>query len=194
MKNIIVPILILATSLFCTGFAVADSFPYTGLLDDEGVLAEGIYDLQFTAYPTSQSQDPVAGPITVSSVVVHRGRFAVNLDFGAKTRWQESWYTRVSIKKAGDTKGYSEATVPQLPMGLTNGSYLSLSKNGSLAEFSNTVIPMQIYCMGNAGPPCSCTADAQSDCSLFLWLCQLIGGNPTGNANQGYCLVKTDVD
>src|SRR5438876_3433062 len=60
------------------------AFTYQGRLNDNGNPANGIYDLRFTIYDSTNNPGTVvAGPLTNSATSVSNGLFTVMLDFGA---------------------------------------------------------------------------------------------------------------
>jgi hypothetical protein len=66
-----------------TASAQGTAFTYQGRLNDGANPANGIYDLRFTIYDsTNQPGTVVAGPLTNSAVGVSNGLFTVTLDFG----------------------------------------------------------------------------------------------------------------
>jgi hypothetical protein len=72
-------------------FAQGTAFNYQGRLNDGTNAANGIYDLTFTLYTSSNA--PIAGPITNSAIRVTNGLFSATLDFGntfdGTPRWLE---------------------------------------------------------------------------------------------------------
>jgi len=76
-------LLALAVGFQINGLAQGTVFTYQGRLNDNGVRANGTYDLTFTLYDSTNAPDSVvAGPITNASVVVSNGMFIAALDFG----------------------------------------------------------------------------------------------------------------
>src|SRR5579862_37828 len=75
--------------------AQGTAFTYQGRLNDAGLPANGIFDLQFTIYDSLNNPGAlVAGPITNFTVAVSNGLFATTLDFGmgvftGADRWLE---------------------------------------------------------------------------------------------------------
>jgi len=75
-----------------TILAQGTAFTYQGQLQNNGALANGTYNLQFTLYTNSAGGTPVAGPVTNSAVSVGNGLLTVNMDFGpgpwnGQTNW-----------------------------------------------------------------------------------------------------------
>ena len=64
--------------------AQGSTFTYQGRLNDGGTPANGLYDLRFTIYDSTNNPGVVvAGPLTNSAAGVSNGLFTVALDFGA---------------------------------------------------------------------------------------------------------------
>jgi FG-GAP-like repeat/Dockerin type I domain len=64
-------------------FAQGTAFTYQGRLTDGGSPANGIYDLRFGIYDSSNVPgNLIAGPLTSSAIGVTNGLFTVTLDFG----------------------------------------------------------------------------------------------------------------
>ena len=78
--------------------ATAAEFRFDGYLDDRGVPAEGMYDLQLTAFPAEKSSASLAAPIVFERVAVSGGRFqlAFELPTGAEAAWVE-----VAVREPG---------------------------------------------------------------------------------------------
>jgi len=75
--------------------AQGTAFTYQGRLNDGGAPANGVYDLRFTIYDSTNLPGVViVGPLTNSGTVISNGVFMVALDFGAGVftgpdRWLE---------------------------------------------------------------------------------------------------------
>ena len=65
-----------------TCFAQGTAFTYQGQLQNNGVLANGTFNLKFTLFDTNVTGTAVAGPVTNSDVAVSNGLFTVTIDFG----------------------------------------------------------------------------------------------------------------
>ena len=63
--------------------AQSTAFTYNGRLNNNGVPANGAYDLRFTIYDASADGNVIAGPLPFNSVDVANGLFTVRIDFGA---------------------------------------------------------------------------------------------------------------
>lgn len=90
--------------LFAACSANAASFSYTGRLDDGGRPANGLYDLQLTAFPGEKAGAPLAAPVVFERVQVQDGQFRVAFDLpdaGVESAWVE-----VAVRATGGG-GYS---------------------------------------------------------------------------------------
>lgn len=87
--------LLLALASVSLGSAapVGTGFTYQGRLMDEGVPAEGSFDLEFTLYDVAVGGTPLGSTVSIPAVAVSDGRFTVELDFGIAfgggARWLE---------------------------------------------------------------------------------------------------------
>lgn len=77
---------------------VAAVFSYQGQLKQDGQLAQGIYDLQFTLYDTPNGGSPVAGPVVSSSVYVTNGLFVAELDFGQGVFAGQALWLEIAVR------------------------------------------------------------------------------------------------
>src|SRR6185436_21041502 len=86
----------LSTLVLClSAFAQGTGFTYQGQLNDGAAPANGIYDLRFAIYDSTNIPGAViAGPLTNAATEINNGLFTVTLDFGAGVfngpdRWLE---------------------------------------------------------------------------------------------------------
>lgn len=63
--------------------AQGTAFTYQGQLQNNGSLANGTFNLQFSLYTNGTGGIAVAGPVTNSAVTVTNGLFTVTIDFGS---------------------------------------------------------------------------------------------------------------
>ena len=97
MKTSLQNILLLGLTLAagtCHVAAQGTAFTYQGRLNDGAVPANGLYDLQFSAFTAITAGTLVAGPTNYSAVPVTNGLFTVTIDFGpgiftGPARWLE---------------------------------------------------------------------------------------------------------
>ena len=69
--------LFLATPLF----AQTSTFTYQGRLNDQGVPANGSYDVEISLWTAESGPIEVGAPLTNTAVAVSNGLFSVTLDF-----------------------------------------------------------------------------------------------------------------
>ena len=85
-----------------TAHAQGTAFTYQGWLNDGASPANGIYDLRFTIYASTNSPGTiVAGPFTNSAVAVSNGLFITALDFGAGVFAGNPRWLEISVQKNG---------------------------------------------------------------------------------------------
>src|SRR5512143_3090487 len=88
-----------ATELIAQGTA----FTYQGRLNDGANPANGIYDLRFTIYDSTNLPGTViAGPITNSATAVANGMFTLTLDFGANVFNGQPRWLDISVRTNGN--------------------------------------------------------------------------------------------
>jgi hypothetical protein len=73
--------------------AQGTAFTYQGQLQNNGNLAGGTYNLQFSLYTNAMGGTAVAGPVTTNGVAISNGLFTVTIDFGLAV-WDSS-HTRI---------------------------------------------------------------------------------------------------
>ncbi len=96
-------LLILAVLFLTCSALQAQSFTYRGTLDDNGVPAEGRYDLQLRLYADAFSDHALSSPIELRDIAVVNGRFAVSLDFPALPPQLYSGWLQVGVKSPQDS-------------------------------------------------------------------------------------------
>ncbi len=77
------------------------AFAYQGQLNNNGVPANGSFDLQFTLYATNTGGVVIAGPLTNSATAVSNGLFNVVLDFGPDVFTGTNLWLDISVSPAG---------------------------------------------------------------------------------------------
>jgi hypothetical protein len=103
---------VMVLALACTGGARSvsaqgtTSFTYSGRLMDNGVPANGFYDLEFTLHSSETDNSPVGNPSTVviSGVSVVDGLFTTALDFGPDAFNGELRWLEVSVGSSDGTR------------------------------------------------------------------------------------------
>ncbi|HEV2318656.1 MAG TPA: hypothetical protein VGV18_02835, partial [Verrucomicrobiae bacterium] len=61
--------------------AQGTAFTYQGQLQNNGNLAGGTYNLQFSLYTNAAGGTAIAGPVTTNGVAISNGLFTVTIDF-----------------------------------------------------------------------------------------------------------------
>lgn len=77
------------------------AFTCQGKLADAGQSADGIYDLRFTLYDAATEGAQVGDPLTNTAVVVSRGLFTSELDFGAGVFPGDARWLEVGVRTNG---------------------------------------------------------------------------------------------
>jgi hypothetical protein len=102
MKSLFVLLSLIAmASVAVPARAQGTAFAYQGRLQNNGVPANGKYDLMFTLYTTNVDGVVVAGPVTDSATSVSNGLFTVTIDFGAGAFTGNNFWLDVSVSPAG---------------------------------------------------------------------------------------------
>ena len=77
------------------------AFTYQGQLQNNGSPASGTYNLTFSLYNASSGGSVVAGPLTISGVIVSNGLFTVQIDFGAGVFTGQTNYLEIGVETNG---------------------------------------------------------------------------------------------
>jgi hypothetical protein len=88
----------LVTSHLC---AQSTAFTYQGRLNQNGVPATGLFDVQFVLFGEATGGSPVSNSITNSAVRITNGLFTVLLDFGSDTFNGADRWLDVAVRVAG---------------------------------------------------------------------------------------------
>jgi len=123
--------------------AQGTAFTYQGQLQNNGGLASGTYNLQFSLYDTNASGTPIAEPVTNNAVVVTNGLFTVTIDFGS-TVWngQTNW-----LQIGVESNGISSFTSLSPRQQLTPVPYAIFAESSS--NLSGTVSASELTSIGN---------------------------------------------
>lgn len=127
-------ILILNLQL-ANAFAQGTAFTYQGQLQNNGSLASGTYNLQFTLYTNATSGSSVAGPVTSSAVAVANGLFTVTIDFGSSVWNGATNWLQIGVESNG-IGGFTPLT-PRQP--LTPVPYAIFAEGASATGISGTI-------------------------------------------------------
>jgi hypothetical protein len=94
-------------------FAQGTAFTYQGRLTDNGIPANGNYDLRFFIYDALTGGSVVAGPITNAPVAVSNGLFTVALDFGSGVFTGPSRWLQIGARSNGLAVAYTSLSPRQ---------------------------------------------------------------------------------
>lgn len=122
-------------------------FTYQGRLSDSGAPANGVYDLRFALYDsTNRPGTLIAGPLTNSAVGISNGLFIATLDFGGVFTGTNYWLEAAVQTNHGGFTALSPRqpvlAVPYAVFANTAGSLLGPVSNSSLPaspDFAGTV-------------------------------------------------------
>lgn len=131
--------------------AQGTTFTYQGRLNANGSPANGVYDMTFALFSTSNGPSPLGAPITHFGTTISNGLFSVPLDFGGNFPGSDRWL-EISVRTNGgtlfDTLSPRQPITPTpyaifagsvLPGGLGPGAYASeLILNNASNSFSGT--------------------------------------------------------
>jgi hypothetical protein len=102
MKSLFVLLSLIAmANMAVPASAQGTAFAYQGRLQNDGVPANGNYDLMFTLYTTNVGGVSVAEPVTNSATAVSNGLFTVTIDFGTGAFTGNNFWLDVSVSPAG---------------------------------------------------------------------------------------------
>ncbi len=158
-----------------TVFAQGTAFGYQGRLNDRGNPANGIYDLRFTIYDsTNNPGNVIAGPVTNSATPVTNGLFAVTLDFGAGVFSGPALWLQADVRTNGSgmfTTLSPRQPVLSVPYAIMANSASNLLGTLPAAQLSGTV------------PLAQLPATVVTNGATGLTLAGTFGGNGAGLTN-----------
>jgi hypothetical protein len=128
--------------------AQGSAFYYQGRLNDGTNAADGMYDLCFTVYDSSNSPGIIlAGPVTNCATSVSEGLFSVTLDFGAGVFTGPSRWLELAVRTNG-AAAFAPLTPRQLilptPYAVMASSASNLLGTVSAGQLSGTVPAAQL--------------------------------------------------
>jgi hypothetical protein len=126
--------------------AELNGITYQGLLQAEGVPADGQYDFEFTLYDAAAGGTRIAGPIEVNDHPVNDGRFTVVLGFTADEfdgtrRWLE-----IAVRLAPNSQTYN-VLMPRQELTATPYAFYAARSDWPWKQ----VRPNAFYCLGSIG-------------------------------------------
>lgn len=118
-----------------TAFAQTTAFTYQGRLYDNGIPANGTYDLQFTLRDAASGGNAVGVPNTNVATAVSGGIFTVTLDFGGgfdgSARWLE-----IGVRTNGSASSFT-ALAPR--QSISSTPYAIQAANATTSATANSV-------------------------------------------------------
>jgi hypothetical protein len=192
-----------------TPAAAGTAFSYQGRLMDNGVAANGTYDVQFTLFDASTGGATVGSPVVSDDVSVSAGLFTVMLDFGAAFDGHARWL-EIAVRPGASTGVFTPLAgrqpITPAPHALFSASSATSATSASTPWTGVTNIPAgfadnidndalgALSCGSNQiakwnGAAWSCTADNDTVGAL------LCGSNqvPKWNGAAWSCAADNDV-
>ena len=134
----------LASVLCLPAFAQGTTFTYQGRLNNNGTIANGSYDLQFTLFDAATGGSQIGSAQTTNAIAVSNGLFSVTLDFGAGafSTGADRWLF-LSVKSNG-VVSFTPLTPPQhitaAPYAITAGNLSgTVASTGLSGTYANAV-------------------------------------------------------
>ena len=115
-------VIALATTVWAQGTA----FTYQSRLNDNGALANGMYDLQFSLFDADNGGAQIAATLDKPNIAVANGVFIVQLDFGANAFNGGQRFLQIAVRQAG-TSGPFTTLSPRTEITSTPYAIRSLS-------------------------------------------------------------------
>lgn len=115
------------------GLAQAEPFVFQGTLNDEGMPADGLYDLEFELYDSQTGGSSIGTRTTIEDHMVDNGGFTAELDFGDVFDGSQRW---IEIRvREGDSMGAYTTLFPRAKVGnAPQASYATRSGIASTIE------------------------------------------------------------
>lgn len=104
------------------------AFTYQGRLTDDGIVANGIFDLRFILYTADIGGSQVGTILTKPNVEVVNGVFLTDLDFGSEVLDGEARWLEIGVRTNGSTRVHTTLS-PRQP--LTPAPYAIFSSGAS---------------------------------------------------------------
>ena len=118
-----------------TVWSQGTAFTYQGGLKNNGILANGSYDLTFTLYTNSTTGPVIDGPVTNSAVAVTNGLFTTIVDFGPGVFTGSGNWLEIAVSTNG-ANGFTTLAPRQQ---LTPTPYAMYAPNAGSVAGSNIV-------------------------------------------------------
>ncbi len=139
MKRIHILLAAVAVIIFSpndSAFAQTTAFTYQGQLADNGVPADGDYDVRFSLHDADSAGNPVGSEITVAPLSVTDGLFTVTLDFGAAVFDGSPRWLEIAVRANGSVDDHVVLSPRQE---ITSAPYATLAMTAGTAATASNV-------------------------------------------------------
>jgi hypothetical protein len=113
------------------GWAQSTAFTYQGLLEADGVPANGTFDLVFSLFNTNSGGSQVGGALTNAATAVSNGVFTVVLNFGNGIFTGPDYWLQIGVRASGNTGAFTMLAplqeITAAPSAIVASAALSLS-------------------------------------------------------------------
>ncbi|HXJ58234.1 MAG TPA: hypothetical protein VNU68_16380 [Verrucomicrobiae bacterium] len=167
------------------------AFTYQGVLNDEGMPANGLYDLAFSLFGSESTGEQIGSAITNSLVAVTNGSFSVTVDFGPNFPGADRWL-EIAVRSGHDSGGFITLSPRQpirpvpyaitasnlsgpLPTTKLSGALLSDQLSGTYSATVGFNNPANTFSGNGAGLVDVNAATVGGRVASEFWL---VGGNP----------------
>src|SRR5262245_34829638 len=144
-----------------------NSFCYQGQLMENGVPANGSFDLRFALYEVEFGGIPVVAPVTNASVAVINGLFTTTIDFGVDIFSGNTHWMEMAARPIGETEFSTSGRRQPIPTEPTDSSSSMAADETSHTAHNETQLrllgvnsPVELHALdlGSLAPaPVSCT-------------------------------------
>jgi hypothetical protein len=114
MSRILAVAVACALTALAPAQAITTTWTYQGALSQSSQDFSGTVDLRFTLWDAQQNGGVVGGPLTSSGVLVVRGQFAVNLDFGQAAWNGNQRWLGIEVRNPAGTGAWQPLSPRQL--------------------------------------------------------------------------------
>lgn len=123
---------LLTGSNFASAEPVGTAFTYQGELEQQNVLATGVYDFQFDLFDVEINGDALTSPFQLENIDVQDGIFTVELDFGSGVFDGTQLWLAVAVRDGASVAAYT----PLIPRQKLTSSPYSIGKSAIVTGVS----------------------------------------------------------
>ena len=165
-----------------TARAQGTAFSYQGQLNDGGQPANGIYDVRFTVYDSTNSPgNVIAGPVTNLATAVSNGLFSVTLDFGTGVFTGPARWLELDVRTNG-AGGFTTLT-PRQPLLPVPYSIMANSASNLLGTLPAGQLPGNVLTNGQNIATLNGTFNGDLYGNVFGNLFGVVYGDYAGNGD-----------